>query len=171
MIHVYCGDGKGKTTACAGMAVRAAGNGLKVLFVQFLKARQSGEIAVLSSIENITVIRAKSSRKFTYEMNAEERKELVDQNRETLEMAFQMTSEGQYDFLILDEVITAVSTDMIDEELLKKSVECFHKERELVMTGRSPERWMIEAADYVTDMEKIRHPFDRGIQARKGIEF
>lgn len=171
MIHIYCGDGKGKTTAGIGLAVRAVGSGLRVLFVQFLKARMTGEIPVLASIDNITVIRAKSSSKFTYELNDEERSLLLKESEETLDRVFGMVSEGSFDLLVLDEVITAVTTDMIDEDQLRHYVEQYPKDRELVMTGRSPERWMVEAADYVTDMEKIRHPFDKGIEARKGIEF
>ena len=171
MIHLYCGDGKGKTTAAVGLAVRAAGNGLRVLFVQFLKARPTGEISVLASIDQITVVRAKSSTKFTYEMTVEEIRKLSEENTEALDRAFQMASRGEADLLILDEVITAVTSDVIAEESLRRQIEAFDSECELVMTGRSPERWMIEAADYVTDMEKIRHPFDRGIEARRGIEF
>ncbi len=171
MIHLYCGDGKGKTTAAVGLAVRAAGNGQKVLFVQFLKARLTGEIPVLSSIDQITVIRAKSSPKFTYEMTGEEIRKLSEENTAALDRAFEMASRGEADLLILDEVITAVANDVIAEEHLRHCVASFDSDCELVMTGRSPERWMIEAADYVTDMEKIRHPFDRGVEARRGIEF
>lgn len=171
MKHIYCGDGKGKTTAAVGLAVRAAGSGRKVFFVQFLKARPTGEIPVLDSIENITVIRAKSSQKFTYEMTEEELRALSEENTAVLDRAFQAASRGEADLLVLDEVITAVTTDVIAEEDLRKRVEAFEGDCELVMTGRSPERWMIDSADYVTDMEKIKHPYDRGIEAREGIEF
>lgn len=171
MIHIYCGDGKGKTTAGIGLAVRAAGSGHRVLYVQFLKARMTGEIPVLASIDRITVIRAKSSRKFTSELSEEERSLLLMENEATLDRVFAMAAKGDADLLILDEVITAVTTDMLDENRLRQYVEGFPEDRELVMTGRSPERWMVEAADYVTDMEKIRHPFDRGIEARRGIEY
>ena len=171
MKQIYCGDGKGKTTAAAGLAVRAAGNGWKVLFVQFLKARQTGELAVLASVEGITVVRAGSSEKFSYKLNTEERQRFRAENDHTLEKVFRMAETEGYDLLILDEVIQAVASDMIDEELLKNCVERFSPDRELVMTGRSPERWMIDTADYVTDMEKIRHPFDTGVPARRGIEF
>ena len=96
--------------------------------------------------------------------------EYID-NEATLDRVFAMAAKGDADLLILDEVITAVTTDMLDENRLRQYVEGFPEDRELVMTGRSPERWMVEAADYVTDMEKIRHPFDRGIEARRGIEY
>ena len=171
MIHIYCGDGKGKTTAAVGLAVRAAGSGLKVLFVQFLKGRVTGELSVLKAVEGITVIRAGDSTKFTYELSEEERTQLLEENQKTLDRVFEMTEKDGVDLLILDEIITAVSTDMIHESILKRYVDQFNPDRELVMTGRSPERWMVEMADYVTDMEKIRHPFDQGIRARKGIEF
>ena len=117
------------------------------------------------------MIRAKSSPKFTYEMTGEEIRKLSEENTAALDRAFEMASRGEADLLILDEVITAVANDVIAEEHLRHCVASFDSDCELVMTGRSPERWMIEAADYVTDMEKIRHPFDRGVEARRGIEF
>lgn len=171
MIHIYCGDGKGKTTASIGLAVRAAGEGLRVLFVQFMKARLTGEIPILASLDNVTVMRAKSSTKFSYEMTEEELSRLAEENRKTLDLVFGMIRSGGYDIMILDEAITAVSTDVIGSDELKSYVDGFPEDKELVLTGRTPDQWMIEAADYVTDMEKIKHPYDRGVEARKGIEY
>ena len=142
MIHVYCGDGKGKTTASIGLAVRAAGSGLSVLFAQFLKARPTGEIAVLSSIDRITVLRVGSSEKFTFQLKEDERRRQREENQRMLKQIFQKASEDSADLLILDEAITAVTTDLLDEELLRTYVESFPEDRELVLTGRSPERWM-----------------------------
>lgn len=171
MLHIYCGDGKGKTTACVGMAVRAAGSGLRVLFAQFLKARMTGELSVLGSIANITVMRAPASEKFTYQMTEEELDSTARANSDFLKEVFEKARKEDYDVLILDEGITAASADVLDEDELRSYVEAFDKDRELVLTGRVPFQWMVEDADYVTDMEKIKHLFDTGVQARKGIEF
>ncbi len=171
MIHIYCGDGKGKTTASVGLAVRAAGGGLRVLFAQFLKARMTGELAVLGSISNITVMRAPANNKFTYQMTEEELDENAKANSEFLAEIMKITRRDDYDVVVLDESITAASVDVLSEDELRKFVESFDRTRELVLTGRVPLQWMIEDADYVTDMEKIKHPYDTGVQARKGIEF
>jgi cob(I)alamin adenosyltransferase len=171
VIHIYCGDGKGKTTASVGLAVRAAGSGLRVLFAQFLKARMTGELSVLGSISNITVMRAPASEKFTYQMTVDELKENAEANSKFLAEVLKKARDENYDVLVLDEGITAASADLLTEEELKEAMEGFDKNKELVLTGRVPFQWMIEDADYVTDMEKIKHPFDSGVQARKGIEF
>jgi len=171
MIHLYCGDGKGKTTAAVGLSVRAAGNGLKVLFAQFMKGQKSGETDLLASISDITVMQAESSKKFTYQMTPQEQEESEEKNRAHLDAVFETFNNSDYDVLVLDEAVTAAGRYMIDEDKLRSYVSGFPAEKELILTGNPPELWMIEAADYVTDMEKIKHPYDRGTDARKGIEF
>lgn len=171
MIHLYCGDGKGKTTASVGLAVRAAGAGLKVVFSQFIKGQATGEISVLKSIPGITVMRAENSEKFTYQMSHEERRKSEEKNRLHLQDTFRVFNEIDADMLIMDEVVTASGQCIVDEKELKRYVISFDPAKELILTGSPPELWMIESADYVTDMEKIKHPFDKGVQARKGIEF
>ena len=170
MIHVYCGDGKGKTTAAVGLAVRNAGNGGRVVFAQFLKGRQTGELNIFERLPEILVMRAESSGKFTYQMTQEERAAASAANARLLEDAFKTAGETNADMLILDEVLSAAERDMIDEERLRMYVEGFPPERELVFTGRLPMIWLINTADYVTDMEKIKHPFDKGVEARRGVE-
>lgn len=173
MIHIYCGDGKGKTTAAVGLTVRAAGRGKKIIFAQFMKSSSSGEINILQNIENITVMRAAGNEKFTFQMNGEERRTAAVDNQ-TLFEQIEKAAEHGTDMLVLDEAVTAVERGMLDEECLKAFVAEFKKsgvDKELVLTGSVPEMWMIEAADYVTDMEKIKHPFDKGTVAREGVEF
>ena len=171
MIHLYCGDGKGKTTAATGLAVRAAGSGLKVVFSQFMKGQKTGEIDIMSAIPGITVIRADNSDKFIYQMTPEERDASEESNRAHLKTSFDIFQETGADMLVLDEVVTAAGNYIIDEDEFKDYVKNFPSDKELVMTGNPPEMWMIEAADYVTDLEKIKHPYDKGVDARKGIEF
>lgn len=173
MIHLYCGDGKGKTTAAVGLTVRAAGRGRKIIFAQFMKSSSSGELNILKNIENVTVMRAAGNEKFTFQMNSEERRTAAADNQALFENVEKAAVQG-VDMVVLDEAVTAVERGMLDEDKLKAFVSTFNEtgdERELVLTGSVPELWMIEAADYVTDMEKIKHPFDKGTAAREGVEY
>lgn len=170
-IHVYCGDGKGKTTAAVGLAVRAAGTGKRVLLVQFLKGRDTGELHSLAHIPEITVLRGKASEKFTFQMNERELQEVYDNQTKNLLTALEEARKGHCDLLILDEIMGALSTETVDEDLLKSLVLYKPEPLELVLTGRNPPDWIVEAADYVTRMEKVKHPYDRGIQARRGVEY
>ena len=171
MIHLYCGDGKGKTTAAVGLAVRAAGHGKRVVFAQFMKGRISGELNVLSMLKNVTVARALENEMFTFQMNAEQRKSAAAANAMLLEFAERVAKAHDLDMVVLDEIVTAVSMGMVSEERVKRYISEFSRDKELVITGSTPEAWMIEMADYVTDMEKIKHPFDRGSEAREGVEY
>ena len=171
MIHLYCGDGKGKTTASVGLAVRACGSGKKVMFAQFLKGQETGELSSLRLLPEITVLRGNFSKKFTFQMTSEEREAEAAENERLLEEAFQQAREIGVQLLILDESVTAAQRDMISGERLKELVESHRENFEIVMTGAVPDGWMVELADYVTDMEKIKHPFDKGVKARAGIEY
>lgn len=170
LIHIYCGDGKGKTTAAMGLALRAAGNGMQVAIVQFLKGQTSGELRSLELLPNITVIREQMSPKFTFQMNPDE----LDQTREVhsryLHRALELAREGRCDMLILDELMGALSCGLIDEALLHELVDHKPEPLELVMTGRNPPQWLLDRADYVSEICKRKHPYDRGIAARLGVE-
>lgn len=168
-IHVYCGEGKGKTTASIGLAVRAAGAGYKVFFVQFLKASRTGELEILENIEQIEVIRCTKPLKFTFQMSEDELAECKALN----ECMFQEVLKKEFTeqtLLVLDESVGTMSKNLLDEatvlEFLKSNPKC-----EIVLTGRGPSQALIEIADYVTEMTKIKHPFDQELPARRGIEF
>ena len=171
MLHIYCGDGKGKTTAAAGLAIRAAGNGMRVIFAQFLKGRESGERRILERIPEVTVMGGDFGGKFTFQMTREEREKAAYRNVLLLESVFCRAEEEEAQLLILDEAVTAVERDIIPSDMLRECVQKHRHEFEIVLTGTMPEDWMVETADYITDMEKIRHPYDRGIAARRGIEY
>ena len=149
LIHLYHGDGKGKTTAAMGLAVRALGCGRRVVIVQFLKGGATGELEPLQTL-GATFYRGKAGQKFVF------------LRRALAEPA---------DLLILDEACAAWNLNMVDRELLQNAV--LHKpaEQELAMTGRDPAPWMLDAADYITEMCCRRHPYEKGIPARKGVEF
>ena len=171
MIHLYYGDGKGKTTAAAGLALRAAGSGRRVIFSQFLKGRRSGEIESFLQSPQVTVLRGDFREKFTFEMNERELKEEAEKSSDLLEEAFAQADSEKADLLVLDEVVSAAERKMISGERLRILIERHRERFEIVLTGRSPSDWMVDAADYVTKMKKIKHPYDSGAAARPGIEY
>lgn len=166
LVHLYCGDGKGKTTAAMGLALRALGQGMQVVVVQFLKNGTSGELEPLKKL-GAAVYSGQPGAKFTFQMNAEEKAQATKENNARLAEALQQPC----DLLILDEICAARNSGMVDEALAKQAVLERPQQREVVLTGRNPEAWMVEAADYITEMQPRRHPYEQGIPARKGIEF
>lgn len=166
LVHLYCGNGKGKTTAAMGLALRALGQGMRVVVVQFLKNGTSGELEPLKKL-GAAVYSGQPGAKFTFQMNAEEKAQATKENNARLAEALQQPC----DLLILDEICAARNSGMVDEALAKQAVLERPQHREVVLTGRNPEAWMAEAADYITEMQPRRHPYEQGIPARKGIEF
>lgn len=170
LVHIYCGDGKGKTTAAVGLAVRCAGRGNKVLLVQFLKSRDSGELYSLAKLPDIEVIRGKESKKFTFQMNEEEKHALLIEHNKMFEQVLEKIKNGGYSLLILDEVIGALNAKVFEMPKLIEFLRHKPENLEVVLTGRNPAPELVEIADYVSEMRKVKHPMDRGIMAREGIE-
>lgn len=171
MIHVYCGDGKGKTTAAAGLAVRAAGSNMKVLFVQFLKTELSGERKVLSGLENVTLTGCPDEMKFTFDMTDAERQQAAALFRGIFERSAATALSERYDMIVLDEVFDVINEGMLAEAEVFEFITNAPVSIEIVMTGHNPAQRFLDAADYVTEMKKIKHPYDRGLSGRIGIEF
>lgn len=167
MIHIYCGDGKGKTTAAIGLAVRMAGYNKKVLFMQFLKGSYTGELEILQKCENITVMRCDKNYGFFRSMTDSDKENIIKCHNENLE--YVLKNIDSFDMIVLDEIFAAYNYDLADREKVKGIVEKY--KGELVMTGRDPQEWFVGRADYVSEIKKIKHPYDRGITAREGIEF
>lgn len=170
LIHIYCGDGKGKTTAAVGLAVRCAGRGNKVLLVQFLKSRDSGELYSLAKLPDIEVMRGKESKKFTFQMNEEEKHALLIEHNKMFEQVLEKIKNGGYSLLILDEVIGALNAKVFEMPKLIEFLRHKPENLEVVLTGRNPSPELVEIADYVSEMRKVKHPMDKGIMARQGIE-
>lgn len=169
MIHIYCGDGKGKTTAAVGLAVRMAGFGGKVLFGQFFKDGSSSEIASLKALPNLTVRHCKTIPGRFIRLTPEQRQTVSsDYTQYLLDL---LDNAAKYDMLILDEVISACNHGTVPESLLLSFLDSLPEGTEVVLTGRNPSEALLARADYVTEMCKRRHPFDNGIPAREGIEF
>lgn len=172
LTHIYTGDGKGKTTAAIGLGVRACGRGLKVLMVQFLKGTPTGEMFSLKALEpDFVLYRGKQTTKFTWEMDEEEKSKAAAEQRDIFAFAQNAVLKGECDLLILDEVLGAVSSEMLDKESLLEFVKNKPHELELVLTGRGAMPELIGEADYVSEIHAVRHPVDKGINGRKGIEF
>ena len=166
LLHVYCGDGKGKTTAAMGLALRALGQGRKVVIAQFLKDGSSGELEPLRRL-GAAVYSGSGDTKFVSQMTEEEKRETRRENDRMLEEA----AAQDCGLLVLDELCAACRYGLADEALAKKAVLERPAGREVVVTGRGPAQWMLDAADYITEMRCVRHPYERGIKARKGIEY
>jgi cob(I)alamin adenosyltransferase len=169
LIHVYIGDGKGKTSSAVGLSVRAAGRNRRVVFAQFLKSEATGELRSLETL-GIRVIRSTRRLGFTFQMDEQLKAACRDEQRSLLDRVRAALADGGVDLLVLDEVIDALNTGMLDEGDLRSLVENKPGELELVLTGRCPPPWIRDAADYLSEIRKVKHPFDRGIKARIGVE-
>lgn len=171
LIHIYCGDGKGKTTAAIGQAVRAAGRGKRVLIARFLKTDDSGEVCVLQNIPEITVIPCDRTFGFIFRMKEEEKAEAAQYFAERFRKSIRQAIDGGYDMLILDEIMASCNYGMVPEAEVIEFLRNKPESLEVILTGREPSDQLIELADYVTEMKMHKHPFTKGIPAREGIEY
>ena len=171
LVHIYCGDGKGKTSAAVGLAVRAAGRGMKVLVVRFLKTENSGEVEVLRSIPGITVTPCDRAFGFVFRMNEEQKAEAAEYYQKRFETAGKEAESGNYDLLILDEILASCNYGMVQDQSVLEFLHTKPAGLEVVLTGRDPSEKMVEQADYVSEIHMVKHPYQKGISARKGIEF
>ena len=169
MLHLYCGDGKGKTTAALGLALRAAGHGRRVVLAQFLKSERSGERAALAALPTVELLPVPETMKFTFHMTEAEKAAERLRQTDLLHTAFRRGASA--DLLILDELCAALSTGMVSLSDVLAGLDRLSPDLEAVLTGRDPAPELLERAHYVTEMVKRRHPFDGGIPAREGVEF
>jgi len=172
LIHIYYGDGKGKTTAALGLAMRAAGCGKKVVIAQFLKNWKCGEHNSIRQLANVTLLQGKSaSKKFVRDMSEEEKQKTKASLDECLRKSIEQINSDKCDVLILDEVIDAYNLKVLDADMFEDLVFNKSEKIELVITGHKPNERLLKQADYVTEMVKRKHPYDEGVIARQGIEF
>lgn len=169
MLHIYCGDGKGKTTAAIGLLVRASGAGKKVVFSQFMKGQESSEIAALRFLPDVRIVRENKEFPFFAQMSEEQKREITKIHNRILEECTLLAESGQCDVLVLDEVAYAYEYSLLDKEALLRLLQK-KEQMEIIVTGRNPSSLFTENADYITEMKKIRHPYDKGVAARVGIE-
>ena len=172
LTHIYYGDGKGKTTAALGLALRASGCGRNIVIVQFLKDWICGELSSLGQLPNVVVYRGKSSGgTYFHEMTDDEKTATKEIHDENLKKALHLQECGKCDLLILDEAVDAYNLGVLDKAMFDELLTNKPEQLELIITGHNPVPWMIENADYATEMVKRKHPYDAGVAARKGIEY
>ena len=167
LIHIYCGNGKGKTTAALGLCLRAHGRGKKVLWTSFLKDYNSGEF--LSDMP-FTLYRGVPITVFCWSMTPEEREAAAEEHARRLEALFQIARDESYDLLVLDEAVGAVEAGFLRVQRLLALLRDKPERLEVVLTGRNPPPELIDAADYVSEMRVVKHPYKQGVGARRGIE-
>jgi len=166
-VHIYTGDGKGKTTAAIGLALRAVGAGMKVFIVQFLKGKASSEFIPLAKQSNSITFAQYGRDCLIKGKPTQEDKILAIRG---LHEAREAINSGKYDLIILDEVIVAVLLDLVSLDELLNLIKKKPDHVELVLTGRKADPKLIEAADLVTEMKEIKHYYSQGVSARTGIE-
>lgn len=168
LVQVYTGKGKGKTTASLGLAFRAAGRGLEVLMIQFLKPPENyGEHISCEKHCNITILPLG----LDHMVSKVPKEEDIRIAKETLQRAKEEIYSGKYDLVILDEVNVAMSWNLLDPKDVIDVLKGRPDNIEIVLTGRGAPDAIKEYADLVTEMTMIKHPFDKGVRARKGIEY
>lgn len=171
LVHIYCGDGKGKSTAALGIILRSIGYGYKVVLTQFLKDGDSNELKPLSTFSNIKIITGKDGVKGFAKYMTDEGKEIVKKAHiRHFNEAINYCRDEKCDLLVLDEVIGAINVGLMDYEMVLDFLRNKPENLEVIMTGRDPKEELLEIADYVSEVKKIKHPFDKGIGARYGVE-
>lgn len=169
LIHIYCGDGKGKTTAAIGLAIRAAGAGKRVVFAQFLKDGSSSEISVLKAAGNIQAVHCNTVRGFWKRMDDVQKAKASKDYTSFLAEIIMLAKD--VDLLVLDEIISACNHGTVTEAAVLDFLRDKPNNLEVALTGRNPSEALLDLADYVSEIKKVKHPYDCGIAAREGIEF
>jgi cob(I)alamin adenosyltransferase len=169
LVQIFTGDGKGKTSAALGAAMRASGHGLRVHITFFMKGDYPyGEQSVLGLLPNITVARF-GQREFVDPANV--RPDEKEQARQALEDARQAVFSGEYDLVIMDEINVAAAWKLIDVDEVIQLISGKPEDVELILTGRYADERVIEIADLVTEMKEVKHPYSMGLLSRKGIDY
>jgi cob(I)alamin adenosyltransferase len=168
LIQVYTGSGKGKTTAALGLGLRAAGHGLRVFLLQFMKGDPDyGELLALEGIPNFDFLQSGLT---TFVKKSDPGPEDIELAKAGLERANEILREARYDVVILDEINCAVDYGLITVDQVLNLIDRKPPNMELILTGRHARQAVLDRAHLVTEMNEIKHPFQRGVLARKGIE-
>lgn len=172
MIQLYIGDGKGKTTAAIGQAIRTLGWDKKVLFVQFLKASGTGEKRILENMKGCTFIRPDMRHNgFIWNMNEKEFNETKEDIKKGFSEICHLIMNENFSLVVMDEVLDIIDCAFISEEQLIELIVELQPGTEFVLTGRRASERLKDISDYISNITKEKHPFDNGIQSRKGVEY
>lgn len=167
LVHLYTGDGKGKTTAALGLALRASGHGMRVCVLQFMKgSKRCGEHKFIQRWPAFEIIQPSPTSYFS-----QPREQRLALAREALGLASSLAQSGRYDLLILDEALTASKAGLVSSKELLDLIAAKPVPLEMALTGRGAPVELVEAADLVTEMHPVKHPYKAGVRAREGIEY
>lgn len=170
LVQVYTGNGKGKTTAALGQALRAIGHGYKVFMLQFMKgSKEYGELQAAEKYLPSLIIVQSGLETFVSKENPSQAD--IDLARQGLSTAQKVIREGHYDLVILDEINVALDFNLVDVEEVLNLIKTKPDHVELILTGRYVPRKIVEHADLVSDVTLVKHPYYQGVPARKGIEY
>ncbi|MCU0844958.1 MAG: cob(I)yrinic acid a,c-diamide adenosyltransferase [Spirochaetes bacterium] len=169
-VHLYTGHGKGKTTAALGLALRAAGHGMRSIIIQFMKGQHYGELDAVKRLDGLITIEQHGSAAFCMpdDNNVTEHQRLA---REALEHAREVLYGGVYPLVVLDEIVTAYLFKLVRLDEIMGLLKGRPAAVELILTGRGAPKELIDACDLVTEMREVKHYFTAGVEGRKGIEY
>ena len=171
-VQVYTGNGKGKTTAAVGQAVRSVGNGLKVYMLQFLKTDPTGELEIAKLIgDKFQIFRFESKKGFFWTLNDEQKAVLKNEVNTAYNFAMEVIKNNSCDVFILDEIMGVLSNKLLTEQQVIELIDNKPINMELILTGRNVPDSIKDRADLVTEMKEIKHYMEKGIYSRKGIEY
>lgn len=170
LIHLYSGDGKGKTTTGMGLCVRAAGYGYKVLIYQFMKNNSTSERSAMKHIPGITFVDGLEHEKFSFLLTPQEKEERRAFYNRQLEKVTELARRENYDVLFLDEAVYAIVAGLLDEDALLAFLRTKPDQLEVILTGQNPGPRLCAICDYHSEIRKLKHPFDHNQPARPGIE-
>jgi cob(I)alamin adenosyltransferase len=172
LIQIYCGEGKGKTTAAIGQGIRAVGQEMKVIMIQFLKSSESGELKTLKRIEpDFKVFRFEKQRDFFWNLSEEEKEDLKDEIRNGINFAKKVLDTRDCDILILDEILGVIKNKLVEEKEICDLLDHKPENVEVILTGRQITEELKKRAHYVSEIKPEKHSMKQGIGARKGIEY
>jgi cob(I)alamin adenosyltransferase len=168
-VQIYAGDGKGKTTAALGLALRAWGHGARVLVIQFMKGRINyGELAAAARLEGFDI---EQYGRETFVDRDEPAAEDVALARAALARAREVIAAGRYELVVLDEINVAADYGLVTADEVLGLIRDKPREMELVLTGRNPPPAVVDAADLVSEVREVKHHYRKGVRARKGVEY
>lgn len=180
MIHLYSGEGRGKTSIAVGTAVRMSGAGKRVIFAQFMKGQESSEIGILGSLPGVEICCVPESFPFYNGMSEEQMESITKYHNDILmhimdevKLVGEMGEDGQSPQLlvVLDEITYPISWNLVDQTMVRRLLSDLPESVELIMTGRNPSEEMIAFSDYWSEVMMKRHPYEKGVMARKGVEY
>ncbi|MEW5693529.1 MAG: cob(I)yrinic acid a,c-diamide adenosyltransferase [Candidatus Hydrogenedentota bacterium] len=171
LIQVYTGDGKGKTTAAIGLAVRARSQGLKVCYIYFHKDPDKWGYGEHKILKKLKVDIYGFAKEHTYFLEDKSSDKILKDCLHSLEFIKKIYQKNKYDMLILDEILISLRDGFIKEKEILELIKIKPTKLELILTGRGVTEKIIRKADYVSEIKKVKHPFDLGVKSRKGIEF